>query len=636
MKRKMTAIALCAVLVMMNAQPVLATETENTPAPTEVQSVATEAPTEEPTETPTETPTEEPKQQETEQPTENPTENPTETPTENPTETPTENPTETPTENPTEHPTETPTETPTEALKAYVGATVRYGVVGQQALEAQAAVAGGTAPYAVRVRVIAGGSVVFEENKTLESAGMADVSYMPQAFGKHEIAMTVTDAKGNTAEASTTLPVAVIEKESKAEWEKSLYGVKLGDNWRENILAVAQSQLGYRESDRNFIVDNSGKNKGYTRYGDWYGREYQDWCAMFCAFVVEYAKIPGWVVASSDTSEQWRSDLEYYGAYGERGEYAPQPGDLIFFDRADENGKRDGKAEHIGIVESASDDKIVTIEGNVSREVRRMEYEPDDKEILGYGNLSVMLEREGLEQPEATVETFEAAGRTNTDKVNVRDRASTAGSVLFVVEAAGTELAIQSKTTRPDGETWYEVNLNNESGYIRADLVTMEEKEAAPIAVEAEIAENGVTLVCAQAAEGASYRWERMAADGAWQPAGEGAMLSLPAEADALLAWYRCVSADAASEAIRPARDELVDWLAQSGLTSEAIARALNASTLEAITLENNQLVYVRTGEVIATLNPATNYITDVETGLIVAMMDASGSILPVLPDSAQ
>ena len=96
------------------------------------------------------------------------------------------------------------------------------------------------------------------------------------------------------------------------------------------------------------------------------------------------------------------------------------------------------------------------------------------------------------------------------------------------------------------------------------------------------------------------------------------------------------MSADAASEAIRPVRDELVDWLAQSGLTSEVIARALNASTLEAITLENNQLVYVRTGEVIATLNPATNYITDVETGLIVAMMDASGSILPVLPDSAQ
>ena len=258
-----------------------------------------------------------------------------------------------------------------------------------------------------------------------------------------------------------------------------------------------------------------------------------------------------------------------------------------------------------------------------------MEYKPDDREILGYGNLSVMLEREGLEQPEATVETLEAAGRTNTDKVNVRDRASTAGSVLFVVENAGTELAICGKTTRPDGEIWYEIALNNESGYIRADLVEIEEKAAAPIAVEAEIAENGVTLVCAQAAEGASYRWERMAADGTWQPAGEGAMLSLPAEADALLAWYRCVSADAASEAIRPARDELVDWLAQSGLTSEAIARALNASTLEAITLENNQLVYVRTGEVIAHYDPETGLVVDASMGVPVGRI-VNGMLSPM------
>ena len=45
-------------------------------------------------------------------------------------------------------------------------------------------------------------------------------------------------------------------------------------------MAIARTQLGYEESSLNFIVDEEGMRKGYTRYGDWFGSDYGDWCAM--------------------------------------------------------------------------------------------------------------------------------------------------------------------------------------------------------------------------------------------------------------------------------------------------------------------------------------------------------------------
>ena len=41
------------------------------------------------------------------------------------------------------------------------------------------------------------------------------------------------------------------------------------ENPGENIVTVAQSQLGYAESTRNYSVDENGLVSGYTRYGAW-------------------------------------------------------------------------------------------------------------------------------------------------------------------------------------------------------------------------------------------------------------------------------------------------------------------------------------------------------------------------------
>ena len=78
--------------------------------------------------------------------------------------------------------------------------------------------------------------------------------------------------------------------ESAEDWEATL---PTFDNHTtlERVLYVAETQLGYQESELNFVVDENGERHGYTRYGEWYGNPYGDWSAMFASFCLRYAGI---------------------------------------------------------------------------------------------------------------------------------------------------------------------------------------------------------------------------------------------------------------------------------------------------------------------------------------------------------
>lgn len=92
------------------------------------------------------------------------------------------------------------------------------------------------------------------------------------------------------SEACFSDPTADLE--TAADWEKTLANVELSGVWAEDVLAVAESQLGYQESDRNYTVSEDGRLLGYTRYGAWYGIPYGDWCAMFVSFCLNYSGVP--------------------------------------------------------------------------------------------------------------------------------------------------------------------------------------------------------------------------------------------------------------------------------------------------------------------------------------------------------
>ena len=59
-----------------------------------------------------------------------------------------------------------------------------------------------------------------------------------------------------------------------------------------------------------------------------------------------------------------------------KGEYQPQPGDLIIFSSAG--------ASHIGIVVKSDETTVYTIEGNTSNMVAQRSYSLDYEQITGY------------------------------------------------------------------------------------------------------------------------------------------------------------------------------------------------------------------------------------------------------------
>ena len=160
-------------------------------------------------------------------------------------------------------------------------------------------------------------------------------------------------------------------------WEKTFAGVTLTGNWRQDTLAIAETQLGYAESTKNYVVTEDGETvKGYTRYGAWCGEPYGDWNVMFLTFCLHYAGVEGvdrdcggWVTSWADAFEPAQS-------------HTPAVGDLVLFDR-----DGDGTADRAGLVAQITDSGFAAMEGDAEDAVRLLTYGADDPGILGYINL---------------------------------------------------------------------------------------------------------------------------------------------------------------------------------------------------------------------------------------------------------
>lgn len=182
--------------------------------------------------------------------------------------------------------------------------------------------------------------------------------------------------------------------ESASAWEKTFASAKRTGNWAKDIVAIAKTQIGYTESTHNYTVLADGETqKGYTRYGDWYGDPYGDWCAMFCSFCIDYAGVEEYPLESN--CDDWIQALRKQDAYRPAdGTYTPKPGDLIFFDWDSfdpEEGQEARGVDHVGLVCQVEDAtakspaQLRTIEGNRDNCVSDATYDLDDSRILGYG-----------------------------------------------------------------------------------------------------------------------------------------------------------------------------------------------------------------------------------------------------------
>lgn len=230
--------------------------------------------------------------------------------------------------------------------------------------------------------------------------------------------------------------------ETSADWDEMFAELTLSGNWAGDLVRVAQSQLGYTESIRNFkAVYNEDRNAydlyGWNRYGAWYGEPYGEWGAMFISFCLFYAGVSSDMIPYDSNPARWADSLSSRGLFHERESYTPQPGDLLFFDR-----DRDSRADRVGIVSEVNRETAVldVIVGGRSGRVDSYGYASNSGDIMGYAALPTNPNGPtGTQQPEDT------SGRTaGASTAGVPSQPAKADDEEFVLVAgfAGNESGV--------------------------------------------------------------------------------------------------------------------------------------------------------------------------------------------------
>ena len=169
------------------------------------------------------------------------------------------------------------------------------------------------------------------------------------------------------------------------------------------LLEIAAAEVGYEEGPH-----------GYSKYGEWSGDPYAQWCAEFLCWCVdqvdqqhgtELLKNVYPLYSGSNTGRSWfiragryvvrNGHLDNWGYqwlkgsdhFLTTGDYIPQPGDWVFF-----TWTSNTDTDHVAMVEYCTrnqygDVTIHVIEGNNPSGVARNTYDLTYNRILGYGTV---------------------------------------------------------------------------------------------------------------------------------------------------------------------------------------------------------------------------------------------------------
>lgn len=199
------------------------------------------------------------------------------------------------------------------------------------------------------------------------------------------------------------LPVVLFRSFSAAAEEETIPPAWPVPEYVTQLLEVASGEVGYMEE------------RGWTKYGEWVGDPFCQWCAEFLGWCVDqtdqrygtsllnqvYPLYQGsnegraWFISAGryvirkgpvdDWGYEW---LKGESSFISSGDYIPQPGDWVFF-----TWTPDTDTDHVAMVEYCARDTetgnilIHVIEGNNPDSVARNAYDLNYGHILGYGTV---------------------------------------------------------------------------------------------------------------------------------------------------------------------------------------------------------------------------------------------------------
>ena len=216
-------------------------------------------------------------------------------------------------------------------------------------------------------------------------------------------------------------------------------------NQRQDIIGVAKTQIGYSE-----------ESNGVTKYGTYLGFPQIEWCTAFIIWCANQAGVSTAIIPAKTTptgmKDFFNKNSLYFFSKGHGGSYQPNPGDIVFFS----SNSSPASVTHAGLVVSATDTAVNTIEGDYGDKVVQETYSIDAQKIVGYAT------------PNYTSSSY-TTGYYRTD------------DVMRLRSTPTTEISTNILTLIPDGTTlkitsvygvWGYVVYNEYSGWMSLDYST--------------------------------------------------------------------------------------------------------------------------------------------------------------------
>lgn len=232
-------------------------------------------------------------------------------------------------------------------------------------------------------------------------------------------------------------------------WEGTFKKENLTDSAKDNLLYIASTQVGYTESTLNYETDENGVQRGYSRYGEWYGNPYGDWSAMFVSFCLNYGNVESVEALRASGTETMHLQWTEEGLFEEAAFHTPEKGELVFLDT-----DADLSADAVGIVKDYTDGVVTAIFGDWENAVSEVAL-TDASLILGYGlteSLTVTLQ----EIPEETTKDYSDITTEETTSAQAQEE-TTSESVEETTEAVLEEETTETKA--PETELTSEEKL---------------------------------------------------------------------------------------------------------------------------------------------------------------------------------